>query len=211
MEYLKICKSLSKLDLKSEAYKEEKEKYDNLRILLNLIKSGVLVKNEVSKEKIKMFIEEGHNYKLVASNFNVSENSVRNIVSKACKKFEGVVGEDCIERILEGSFKIRELKSSDKGVWQIVLSDNLKYMKADDKISLKDCMYELEMLRSISKNGLAKLLKNLDHKKVCYIIFILQSKNIIYLPQRCLIEHYFENPKMSIDEVLEKLKDLEKK
>lgn len=159
-----------------------------LRELQSYVFSGDWTR-KASREKYIALVKSKFDYKLIAERFNTTRESLDVFAARQNKRLEAVIGEalrlieqDRLEEGLDSFYSLSGLFSL--GEFDYKPLELLSKYSQKDSFLVSDCAEEVEILRSLMKSEVEKRINSVDHGKLSYLVFLLNTKEEAFRRQR---------------------------
>lgn len=166
----------------------QRRKLAALKEIRQYIKCGDWTRT-ASREKFMALVQSDFDYNLIEKRYKTS---------RACLDVFVHRQNDRLERIIGGALTLISLNRIDEGMFSfyanagVISARDFGYKVEEllpvgvksDSLLVYDCGSEVNILRSLMKSNVQKLLDSADSEKLAYLVFLLKTKDKVYLQQK---------------------------
>lgn len=217
MAMVEIEKLLRDKSLSDESRVLLLKQRDALNEINDYLWSFEWLSHESSKQKVRLFLESGYNYKDVWQKAgSTSRTSFETSIWHAARVFQKKIGESTLQLILDGKVDegLRQFRISigKMDLTQFIpksLCDMLPVKEYTRMYSLSECLAELRFLKNLTYSNIKSRLSLLDEVKLSFLRYVLESPDPRYAKRRELMYRYLEGKINDLEELALALKHLE--
>lgn len=214
--YSKTIKDLEGVEKDSDAEADLVEKQELLEEIMKYRDSYDWLYKNTSKDRMRVYLENGCDYNAVCENFNIDYENATSAVNWGTSQFEKKIGKHTIEYIKKGYTEEARAAfytgSGKMSLEKIITKDFQKYLPEPKytSFSLKECEFELKVLKHISNYYLLDLARHMNKEKMAYLLYLIKGtskKADIYKLQLLC---YMQDMNSSVEELIEAESDMQK-
>lgn len=176
-----LNKTLALTNIEQKERQQILEQLSTLTELKQYIASGVWLRSD-ARERFLMLLANNFDYTSVSEQLGISKDSLRVSISYNSKKLEDILGEDIVEKILNGN--IEDAKSRirvNAGTMKLTelypkeVLNLLPRDRKDNLLTLADCKAEAALLAELTMIRQRARISSIDKDKIAHILAILKS------------------------------------